>query len=164
MTVRRHPRLRRAAKGFLLLEIIVSMVILGVSLATLLRSFTLSMNAVRRNDITTRGCILAETLLQELEVNPPTDKRSSGDFEAAGFPDYSFETEFEEEELRYRSVKTGVKVDNLKPLKLVKVTVFYKGRTELERLVAAETYLYLPPIERWETNSKFMNELFRDEK
>lgn len=64
-------RRRRATTGFVLLEVLVSMVILGIAMATMMRSFTLSIAAIRNNDVTTQATVLAETLLQSLEAEPP---------------------------------------------------------------------------------------------
>lgn len=155
---------RRATAGFVLLEVIVSMVILGVSLATLMRSFTLSMNAIRRNDITTQGCVLCESLLQDLEVRPPSAKVTRGTFEDQGFPQFSYEVEYEEETIRYKGLKTTANVRDLKPLRLVRVTVWHEGRFNREPVQVAQAHLYLAPIERFSYQSKFLNELFKEER
>ncbi|MBX7245888.1 MAG: type II secretion system GspH family protein [Candidatus Sumerlaeaceae bacterium] len=155
---------RRACGGFILLEVLISMVILGLSVATIMRSFTLSMSAVRRNDVTTRGCVLAQSLLQDLELNPPKSKSVHGDFSEQGFPAYSYDLKFDEEEIRYRGLKTKAKVTDLKPLKYGKVAVYYNDPRQERPVLVVETEFYIPTFERFEYRSKFLNELFRDEK
>lgn len=159
--VRRWPRLRR--RGFVLIEVVVAMVILGIALGTLMRSFTLSMKAIRQNDKITQGCVLAEGLLQDLELNPPTARRTTGDFEDLGFPEYSYEIEYTEEEIRYRGVKTTGQIDDLKPLRLAHVIIYFRGPNDRDAFKVSEAHLYLQPVERWSYQSKFLNELFREE-
>ncbi|MCX7964580.1 MAG: type II secretion system GspH family protein [Candidatus Sumerlaea chitinivorans] len=160
---RRGIKLRRQAAGFMLLEVIISLVILGISVATLMRSFTLSMNAIRRNDVTTQACVLAEGILQDLELNPPTSKLTRGDFSEQGYPNYSWELSFEEEELRYRELQTKTKIKDLKPIRHATLTIYYQTETMRSPYQALEVHLYLPPIERFRFDSKFYNELFREE-
>jgi len=153
----------RPVAGFMLLEVIISLVILGISVATLMRSFTLSMNAIRRNDVTTQACVLAEGMLQDLELNPPAAKFTRGDFAEQGYPNYFWELSFEEEELRYRELRTKTKVKHLKPIRHATLTIYYQTETMRSPYQALEVHLYLPPIERFRFDSKFYNELFRQE-
>lgn len=152
---------RRGSTGFVLLEVIVAMVILGISLATLMRSFTISLSAIRENDSTTQATILAETALQSLEAEPPMSGEISGDFEEDGFPRYSYDVESEFQEIKYR-IKTKTRPENLKELQTVKLTINYDDpRGEVTH--PAEAYLILPPLERFSYESKFRNELFTEE-
>lgn len=146
----------------MLLEVIVSLVILGISVAALMRSFTVSMNAIRRNDVTTQGCVLAEGLLQEIELDPPRARLTRGTFEAEGYPDYSYELSIEEEELRYKNLQTKVKAKDLRSIRHVTLRVDYQNRTMRSPLRVVEVHLYVPPIERFRFDSKFYNELFRE--
>jgi type II secretory pathway pseudopilin PulG len=157
------PPRRKAGGGFVLLEVIVSLVILGISVATLMRSFTLSMNAIRRNDVTTRACTLAEGFLQDIEVSPPQAKSSHGTFEDEGYPNYYWRLEYGEEELRYKGLKTKTKVKDLKPVRHALLTVTFSNETMREPYKALEVDLFLAPVERFRFDSKFYNELFRDE-
>jgi hypothetical protein len=155
-------RASRRSAGFVLLEVIVSMVIMGIALGTLMRSFTLSMKAIRKNDIITQGCVLAEGLLQDLEVNPPASKTLTGDFEDLGFPEFSYEVKYKEEDIRYRGLKATSEVKDLRPLRSVQLQVFHRADREHDAIAVAEVYTLLAPIEHWSYESKFLNELFRD--
>ena len=153
---------KRRDGGMVLLEVTVAVVILAISVVTLMRSFTLSMQAIRKNDISTQACILADTLLQSLEVNAPEKGKSSGTFEQDGFPKYSWEMDVKNEEIKYKDVKTLGKVEELKELKHVVVKIIYNDG-QMNPQTPVETHLILPPVERFSYQSKFLNELFKDE-
>jgi len=146
--------------GFVLLEVIVSMVILGIAMATMMRSFTLSIAAIRNNDRTTEATLLAETALQSLEQSPPTGKgKLHGSFEEMGYPNYSYDVETETQKLKYR-LKTKAKIENLRDLKICKLSISYEDpQGKVSHPVSA--YLVVPPLERFSFESKFRNELFR---
>jgi type II secretory pathway pseudopilin PulG len=149
------------SKGFMLLEVIVSLVILGVSVAALMRSFTVSMNAIRRIDVVTQGCVLAGGFLQDLELDPQKAHSGRGTFEEDGYPDYFWELTIEDEEIRYKHLETKVK--NLRGLKHATLRVSYQNKTMRTPREIVEVHLYIPPIERFRFDSKFYNELFREE-
>lgn len=154
-----YLRARRGRSGgFVLLEVIVSMVIMGVAMATMMRSFTLSIAAIRNNDVTTQATVLAETALQSMEAEPPGKGKTTGSFEVDGFPQYGYEVETKEEKIKYR-LKTQSKVDGLRDLKISRMKVSYKDpRGKLHYPV--EAYLVIPPLERFSYESKLKNELF----
>lgn len=150
----------RRRKGFALLEVLISAVVLAIALSTLMRSFTLSMNAVRKNDVITQGCILAEGLMQNLEISPPTSRKSSGTFEEEGFPEYSYDINFKEEVPSYKNLPKGVKLEAPVPIRTVNVLISYTGKNSTKSEPITSLDLILPPIERWKFESKFLNELF----
>ena len=156
------PRRRRSSGGFVLLEVIVSLIILGISIATLMRSFTISMTAIHKNDITTTACVLAESLLQQAEVTPPTQHVTQGTFEDQGYPSYSWRLSYEDEDIKYKHLKATSKVKDMKPLHHVTLTVTYADQ-KMRTFNPIEVELYLPPIERFSYNSKFWNELFKND-
>jgi len=147
----------------MLLEVIVSLVIMGISVAAIMRSFTVSMNAIRRNDVVTQGCVLAEGLLQEIELEPDKARTSRGTFEQEGYPDYSWHLTVQEEEVRYRSLKTKVKARDLRALKHAMLTVTYQNASMRAPSTVVELHTCLLPIERFRFDSKFFNELFQEE-
>jgi type II secretory pathway pseudopilin PulG len=145
-----------------LLEVVVSLVILGIAVATIMRSFTISMAAIRKNDVSVQSFILAESMLQTLEVTPPQKGKLTGSFEADGLPNYTWEMNAKEEEIKYKHLKTASRIENLKPLHHVNLTITYDDhRNKVQTPIQVD--LILPPIERFSYQSKFLNELFRDE-
>lgn len=159
MLVRLMPRRRRA--GFVLLEVIVSLVILGISVATLMRSFQLSLNAIRKNDVMTQACVLAEQRIQELESEAPKTSRSNGTFEEQGYPSFSWEAVVKDQDIKYRHLKLKNKVD-FKPVKHVTLKINYDDK-RLRKFTPVEVDLYLMPIERFSYKTKWLNELFLEE-
>ncbi len=153
---------RRSAGGFVLLEVIVAMVILGIAIATMMRSFTISLDAIRRNDVSTQATVLAETLLQSLEAEPPeAKKRLTGSFESDGFPRFGYEVESTSEKIKYR-LKTNTRVDDLRELQIVRLNMTYEN-SRGENTIPVDAYLVLAPLERFSYESKFYNELFSEE-
>lgn len=158
--MRLTPSGRRNA-GFVLLEVLVSMVILGISVATLMRSFTMSLSALRTNQIVHQATVLADQLVADLELAPPTQSSAEGNFEEQGHPKFSWSMRYEEQEPRYRSATTKNKV-KLRPLRHAVVKLTYDDGRQ-KRWVPLSVDVYLQPIERWSYQSKFFNELFKDE-
>jgi len=153
---------RRHRRGFALMEVIVALTILGIAIATIMRSFTLSMAAIRKNDVSTQAFVLAESLLQTLEPMPPGKGTTSGSFEEDGYKYYFWEMKVEEEEIKYRNLKTANRITNLRGYKQVNLSIIYDdGRNK--RQVPVSVDLVFPPVERFSYESKFMNELFRQE-
>lgn len=151
--------------GFALIEVIITMVILGIAMATMMRSFTLSMSAIRKNDATTDATILAENLLQNIEADPPRKTRRnevlSGDFGSQGSPEFSYDVKITDEKIKYR-LKTTNRVEGLRDLKVVTGNINYEDPNK-GTIKVADVYLILSPFERYSYESKFRNELFSAE-
>lgn len=153
---------RRRSPGFVLMEVLVSLTILGIAVAALMRSFTISLTAIRKNEISTQACVLAESILQAAEVDPPASRKTEGNFEEEGFPRYSYTLEYQEEEIKYRNLKNSAKDADLRPLRHVRLTITYSdGRLKQFNPVEVETFLL--PMERFTQRSKHENELFMEE-
>ena len=156
---------RGGARGFALLEVMVSLTILGIAVASLMQSFAVSLAAIRRNEITTQACALADTLLQNLETEPPLGKRGTehGTFEAEGYPKYSWELRYEREEQKYRRKnKSSGQYDDLKDLHRVELTISYDdGR--MKRFDPVKVATYLADLERYTQQAKQQNGLFEDD-
>ncbi len=162
-TSRGFHRAKRCNGGFLLLEVIVSLVILGITVAAIMRSFTVSMNAIRRIDVTTQACVLAEGFLQDLELEPEKARSGRGTFEQEGYPDFSWELTVEDEEVRYKNLQTKVKARDLRGIRHTTLVITYQNASMRSPTQVLETHLYLLPIERFRFDSKFYNELFHEE-
>lgn len=152
----------RRNSGMILLEVMVSVVMLGVAVATLMRTFNICLFAVRKNESATQAFSLAESVLQTLEAEPPSKGKSEGTFDDDNFQNFSYTLESSEEKLRYRNQSTLTKADDLKPLKKIELKITYDdGRRPATTPVTV--HMILSPIERFSYESKFYNELFLDE-
>jgi type II secretion system protein I len=92
--------LRRRARAFTLLEVMVAIAILGIALMGLLSLQHQSMQSVIRAQQSTRASMLAQAVMTEAELERwPDLGRTSGDFESSfpgEFPDFRWEREVAE--------------------------------------------------------------------
>src|SRR6202040_2252894 len=87
--------LRRRARAFTLLEVMVAIAILGIALLGLLGLQHQSMQSVIRAQQSTRASMLAQAVMTEAELERfPDLGRTNGDFESSfpgEFPDFRWE-------------------------------------------------------------------------
>lgn len=153
---------RRQASGFVLLEVVVSLVILGLAVAAVMQSFTISVQAIRRNDIVTKGCMLAETLIQDLNVQPPSTRFINGNFEAMGHKEFTYEVETTEEEPNPRDLGSKSRVEGLRSTVICRLKLRYTdGRGRVSNVL--DTSFLLMPTERYSPDAKLWNGIFLDE-
>lgn len=155
-------KIQRKNKGFILLEVIVSLIILSVTIGTIMRSFTLSLKTIRKAEVVNVGSFLAEELLEEYEVYPPKLGKSGESFEQKGakYVKYHYETELKVEDVDYDGFKLeSDNIKNLEQLYRLTIDIIYDdsiyGPTQTAHL---ETYLL--GIERFTAASKKENALF----
>ena len=89
--------LRRCARAFTLLEVMVAIAILGIALLGLLGLQHQSMQSVIRAQQSTRASMLAQAVMTEAELERfPDLGRTNGDFESSfpgEFPDFRWQRE-----------------------------------------------------------------------
>ena len=122
----KHPMRQRP--GFVLLEVLVSLLILGVSLAAIMRSFTRSLAAVQVMEVQTQAQFFAMQLMHEFEINPPIEGNSTGNF-GDDFKNYSWEITVRYVQPKYGRL-AGVKdVERFFPMREVSLTIRYNDGT-----------------------------------
>lgn len=114
--------------GFILLEVIISLVIMAVTITTILRSFSVSIRGTHKAEIATVATILAEELLHEFEIQRPEGDEVEGDFSRDGFPNYFWSAKFEELAIDYPDITLDKKIGDLKSLKQVTIDVYYDDK------------------------------------
>lgn len=120
MKRRLNPRPRRA---FVLLEVLVSLMILGIAVAAIMRSFTQSLGAVRLMTVQTQAQFFAMQLMNEIEISPPYEGSSQGNF-GQEFKAYTYRIDVKYEAPYYPL--EGVKdVQRFIPLRRVVITIYY---------------------------------------
>jgi len=151
------PRFPLRRSGYLLLEVILSVIILGMSAMVLLRAYSVSMNTVMKAEIVTTATLLADGLVERLDLEGGSFKqgKESGDF-GAGFPGYSWEISVTEQRVRYDD--DGVKADDIEPLCTVDVTIVYRRADERAYVPLAFSYHPIR-LELFTQKSKFENQL-----
>lgn len=150
---------RRGVRSFILLEVIISMVIVGIALASVLRSFTNALRALSRERTATTAVLLAQALLDDFEISPPDDSRVQNDC-GQDFPGFSYVAEFEDEEIKYRDVDIGFEKRDFVTLKKVSLRIYHQrpSQREPERELHIETYL--TGIEKFDMRTKLTHGLF----
>lgn len=165
---------RPRKKGFVLLEVILSVVILGVAVAAILRSFTVSLATARRTQIVTTSCLLAQQVLEEYEVAPPQEDHAEGAFGAPEdaydydgmvdesspkYKNYYWVVDVEEEEIDYPDVSFEGEKEEFENLTKLTVTIIYDdGR--LRRFTPVHMETYLTNTEKFTYTSKKDNMLY----
>jgi len=121
-------RVGKPEKAFVLLEVLVALVILSLGATAILQSLRQSLKASQHAQVVNTAALLAESLLEEVQVTPPDPGGYSGDF-GEDFPEYNYSMTVKEERMNYRGNERKVDRDDLRPLKLVQLQVFHtKGQ------------------------------------
>ena len=130
--------------GFILLEVLVSLAIMGIALSMVLRQMTTSMKAIRRTEQVTMATMLARRLVEEWEMTPPEKGESEGDF-GEDYPGYTYRAEYRVEPVDYENVPKFEEIGHLVYMRNVSVSVFYtpprSEEAEAKRILRFETAL-----------------------
>lgn len=170
------PGIHGKTKAFVLLEVMLSIVILGVAIAALMRSFTVSIAATRKAQIITTATLLAQQILEEYEVAPPQEDHMEGVFgsseddyeydekalldkETRQYKSYSWVVDVEEVEVEYEDIAFEGGRDELENLTMITVNIIYNdGR--LKRFTPVKVQTYLTNAEKFTYSSKKENQLY----
>lgn len=147
---------RRRARGFVLLEVLVSLAILGITISMTLRSFTMSLKAARRGEQITVAQNLAQRLLDEWEFIAPDEGTTTGDF-GENFPRYTFEAKYEPEEIDYDNVSRLESVGRLAYFRRINLTVYYNPERRDGRRRLLKVYTALTGAERFTRKARLAN-------
>ncbi|MCB2154238.1 type II secretion system GspH family protein [bacterium] len=132
--------------AFVLLEVMLALVILSVAMTALLRGFILSIHTIRENNIVATATLLAETLMEDYELEPPVEGQDEGFFtddERFGedFKNYAWEREVEESDVDY-SDAPRVELQDPEPIYEMKLQIIYDdGENRRFVPIAIDTYL-----------------------
>lgn len=127
-------RLHRARRAFVLLEVIVSLAILGFAVGALMRSFTLSMGQAQRMQIQTQATFLAQQLLDEFEIFTPRQGKTEGGF-GDDLAEFSYAVEMKYVFPKYRKVDDSG-VDRYFATKRYHLEVYYQKDNRSKRITA----------------------------
>lgn len=143
-------------RSFLLLEVILSLVLLGMAAMVLMRAYTVGRGSVRKAEIISTACMLAESLVEDMDQQGMS--RKEGSF-GSSFPGYSWTVRTTEERLRYDHMKNISGVENLEPLLTHHVQVTYERGTR--HAYTAVSFSYHPlRIESFSARAKYENQIF----
>ncbi len=159
--------------GFVLLEVILSVMILGIAIAALLRSFTVSLASARKAQIVTTATLLAQQILEEYEVIPPESDHMEGSFGSAEesfdqdmaaremkqFQNYYYRVDVEEVPVEYEDITYMTRDSELDILKKISITIIYDDG-HLKRFTPVRVETYLTATEKFSYTSRSENRLY----
>lgn len=156
-----NPRSRLA---FVLLEVTLAVVILGLSSAVFMRSFVLSMHSIRRMDISMKASLLAQAKLHSFDLFPPEEGKKEGAF--ADNPDYGEAFKFyywileaEEKEIDYDDVDMEGARRELFPLTQVRLQILYDDGVH-RRYVPIDVTTYLMGLDPFSYETRLNTQYF----
>lgn len=156
-----HPSAPPSRRGFVLLEVIVSLAILGIALSMVMKSLTISLRAAQRSQRVTMATILARDLIEKWELKPPPTGTSREDF-GKEFPGLSFEVTYNLEELDYDDVS---ELDEGRPAYMRRVSlriVHTPKNPNLQARTVLQVETGLSASERYSDQSRVQNEISFD--
>jgi type II secretory pathway pseudopilin PulG len=146
--------------SFVLLEIIVAMVILGMAMAAVLRGYANGLKALSKDRNVTEAGFLAQSLINQFEIDAPEEDSVEGNF-GSDFPRYSYKAEFDLIELKYKDIETKLDRKKLEGLRKVRIEIYRASSTRggsPELVLGFETYL--TKVEKFAPRTMFTNALF----
>lgn len=87
-------------RGFTLLEVMIAMAILAIALVAVYRSQSQSISMAGDSRFLTTASLLAQSRMAELDSADPAGIRSEGGDFGKDFPDYKWEVEIEETDIK----------------------------------------------------------------
>lgn|GEM_PF-570037 len=160
--------------GFVLLEVILSVLILGIAIGAFMRSFTVSLATARRAQIITTASLLAQQVMEEYEVIPPEGNHEEGTFvgdensysendmpdaEARQYKNYYWSVDVEEVPVEYQDLTFDGDLGDFENLTKVSVTIIYDDK-HLKRFTPIRAVTYLTNAEKFTYTSKMENRLY----
>lgn len=139
--------------GFVLLEVIVSLTILGVAVAFLMRSFTDSFQSAKKMEIYTQASFLAQQLMDEFEVYPPKENRVEAGF-GNSYPGYSYRVTKTYVEPKYNRLKTGKnEIQRFFATRMLEIEVHYQDEA-IHDFVACKVSTAIVGFEKFSPQTK----------
>lgn len=154
MTVRR---------AFVLIEVMVALVILAVAMTAILKGFVTVLATIRENTTATRAALLAETLMDDFELEPPVEGEADGSFAddirfGEEYAAYFWEFEVEEVEIKYDGFPSNP-LQEQEPLYEMTLRIIYDDK-QYRRFVPVTVTTYLLDSEVFSREAMQSSQLF----
>lgn len=159
-----NGRANRRPRAFILLEVTVALVILGIAAAVSMRSFILSMHATRELEISERADLLAKAMMESWDLVPPPEGKAEGSFgkDPNYGPEYRFyfyRMDVENQDIDYLDVSNEGMRRDFVPLKKVHLEIFYDDQQN-RRFRPVNLYTYCLGIDPFSAQAHQANQLF----
>lgn len=154
---------RSAVTAFVLLEVMISLLILTFSMTAILRGFVIAMSTVRENRLIETSSLLAQSLLDDYEIELPTEGKKDGSFSDDGrfedaFKNFYWERVIEEEDVDYDEIPKDP-LQEMEPLLNIRLKIIYDdGRYKRFTTLVVDTRLL--DVQLFSQNAIQQNQLF----
>lgn len=151
MTTAAFRRTQSPRAAFILLEVMVSLVIVGVSMTALLRGFVMSLDTVKKVRMNEVALFLAEAFVDDLILEPPPEGRFNGEFHrdprfGEPFEGWQWELTVEAEEPRYRERPRGLPFRRIEHEYHARLEVSYEDDFDRTTYLTLDTILMDPDV------------------
>ena len=134
------------------------MIVLGVTIAAIMRSFSTSLASIGKCEAATTAVFLAQQLVEQYEVELPEESSIEGDF-GEEYPYYYYIVNFEEIEVKYKDVALESLIEDFEKPVEIRMDIYYDdGRMKRFRAIHIETYI--TGVEKFTHKSKMLNKLY----
>ncbi len=160
------PKSRRA---FILLEVMVAIVIMAVAMVALIRGFIVSLDSLQRIRHNEVAILLAESLMDDLILEPPAEGTTEGEFSddsrfGEDFEGWSWELEVEAEEPNYEERPGGRLGQELEQIYFANIKIYYENpnfdRRQRDRTLYVEIDTILLEPDVFSIDSLQANQIF----
>lgn len=149
--LRQHGRTHR--RGFVLLEVMVAVLILGIAMVALMRGFFMSLDQISRIRRAETGILLSKSMLDDLMLVPAEEGRFNGKFTddpryGEAYEGWAWEVEIEAAEPRYDERPKGNITQSLENYYLTQIRIYQQieggtSRNRQERVLVNELHTIL---------------------
>lgn len=145
--------------AFTLVEVVIALMILGISISVILGAFTQSIKSAKRNKIRIMAVTLAEKKLQEFELNNEIikDDEYEGDF-GADYENYSWEANLDTEDVEYKNTTKDIDEEKYTQIRALNLKIFYADENYNFTALSIDTYLL--GTEKFTFESKDFGQIF----
>lgn len=133
----------------MLLEVLLSLAILGVSVAALMRSFNQSLSAARTMERQTQAQFFAQQLLHEFTIFPPEKVGGFGD----DYRNYSYRAKVRYVEPKYKKLDGKADIEQFFAMQEITIEIFYEDSEHKPNLLLRVDSA-LPGFEKYSAETK----------
>lgn len=139
-------------RAFVLLEVLVSIVIVGVAMVAMMRGFVVSLDTLKKVRMNEQAIYLAKSLMDDLMIEPPDARKYSGVFSedirfGDAFEGWQWEIDVTSDAPRYKERPSGRLPQELEEVYFAEVRVFFVDRNrDRQTYVTLLTILMDPDI------------------